>query len=271
MKKIKKAHLTILLTACLILSIFLIYIFIHITTYDVYKESNFRGTVTEINYKDVVQEDETAIETSAPISHEESKPEVAEDNKQNLILVNKENDLDSDYIPEDLRQLNIPFSFKGYNEQKEMKKEAADALETMIKDSKSKGLSLVGVSGFRSFDSQNNIYNNSVKLKGKTHADKYIARPGMSEHQTGLSIDISTPSIKNDLVEKFDKTKEGIWLRDNCYKYGFIIRYPKGKEDITGYAYEPWHIRYVGKKAAKDIHDESLTLEEYLEQRGYAN
>ena len=219
----------------------------------------------EIKYKDVVQADETAIETSAPISKEEPKSKITDDNKENLILVNEENDLDSDYVPEDLRQLNISFSFKGYSEKKEMKQEAADALEIMIKDSKSKGLNLVGVSAFRSFDAQNNIYNNSVKMQGKAHADKYSAKPGMSEHQTGLSIDLSTPSIKNELVEKFDKTKEGIWLRDNCYKYGFIIRYPKGKEDITGYAYEPWHIRYVGQKAAQEIHDETLTLEEYLE------
>lgn len=104
-------------------------------------------------------------------------------------------------------------------------------------------------------------------MQGKAHADKYSAKPGMSEHQTGLAIDLSTPSIKNELVEKFDTTKEGIWLRDNCYKYGFIIRYPKSKEDITGYAYEPWHVRYVGKEVAQEIYDKALTLEEYLKER----
>ncbi|MDM8311439.1 MAG: M15 family metallopeptidase [Clostridium cadaveris] len=221
----------------------------------------------EIKYGDVVQKDEIEIEASAPVSEEDAKSKMIEKNKDILVLANKENDLDSDYIPEDLRELNIPFSFKGYNEQKEMRKEAADALETMIKESQSKGLKLVGVSAFRSFDSQYNIYNNSAKMQGKAHADKYSAKPGMSEHQTGLAIDLSTPSIKNELVEKFDTTKEGIWLRDNCYKYGFIIRYPKSKEDITGYAYEPWHVRYVGKEVAQEIYDKALTLEEYLKER----
>lgn len=221
---------------------------------------------TNVENESTVQEDETVIEASAPVSEEEIKSKIKENNKDILILVNRENNLDSDYIPEDLRQLDIPFSFEGYNEQKEMKEEAATALETMIKESQYAGISLVGVSGFRSFDAQANIYNNSAKMQGKEHADKYSAKPGMSEHQTGLAIDLSTASIKNELLEKFDKTKEGIWLRDNCYKYGFIIRYPKGKEDITGYAYEPWHIRYVGKEAAQDMHDETLTLEEYLKE-----
>ncbi len=115
-------------------------------------------------------------------------------------------------------------------------------------------------SGFRSYNTQVSLYNNYVKRDGKTAADTYSARAGHSEHQTGLAADI------NSLEQSFINTKEGKWLNENCYKYGFIIRYPKGKEDITGYIYEPWHIRYVGIDIASKLYNNGnwITLEEYL-------
>ncbi len=115
-------------------------------------------------------------------------------------------------------------------------------------------------SGFRSYNTQLSLYNNYVKKDGKTAADTYSARAGHSEHQTGLAADI------NSLEQSFINTKEGKWLNENCYKYGFIIRYPKGKEDITGYIYEPWHIRYVGTDIASKLYNNGnwITLEEYL-------
>ena len=115
-------------------------------------------------------------------------------------------------------------------------------------------------SGFRSYNTQVSLYNNYVKRDGKTAADTYSARAGHSEHQTGLAADI------NSLEQSFINTKEGKWLNENCYKYGFIIRYPKGKEDITGYIYEPWHIRYVGTDIASKLYNNGnwITLEEYL-------
>ena len=97
-----------------------------------------------------------------------------------------------------------------------------------------------------------------MKRDGQEAADRYSARPGHSEHQSGLAFDL------NDLSESFGRTKEGIWLRENCWKYGFIIRYPEDKESITGYMYEPWHVRYIGNDSAKAVYESGLCLEEYL-------
>lgn len=178
------------------------------------------------------------------------------------ILVNKYEEISEQYIPKDLRTVKIDFSFKGEDEQKKLRSEAADNLEKLVKDAKVKGVGLIGISGYRSYETQSVFYNSSVQKQGADHAEKFSAKAGSSEHQTGLAMDLSCKAMNNKLVEKFDKTKEGIWLKNNCYKYGFIIRYPKGKEQITGYSYEPWHIRYVGKDLAKYINDKNITLEE---------
>ena len=129
----------------------------------------------------------------------------------------------------------------------------------MINDAKSDDVVLVGNSAYRSYKSQKEVYNNRVKAVGRKKAEDYVAKPGFSEHQTGLCIDITNRD------KYFVKgTEEADWLANNCYKYGFIIRYPEGKENITGISYEPWHIRYVGKEIAKQIHNKGITLEEYL-------
>jgi len=120
------------------------------------------------------------------------------------------------------------------------------------------GAKLKIISGFRSYSYQKQVYNDYVEEYGEKKTNTFSAKPGYSEHQTGLALDICEDS------DKFINTKEDIWLQKNAYKFGFIIRYPKGKEDITGYKYEPWHIRYVGKKHAKRIYEKRLTLEEYL-------
>ena len=138
-------------------------------------------------------------------------------------------------------------------------KDFTDNFELMRKDALKEGIELKVVSGFRSYDIQNNLYNRYVARDGKKEADTYSARPGHSEHQSGLAADI------NSVDNNFGETKEGKWLSDNCYKYGFILRYPKGKESITGYIYESWHIRYVGD-IAKDLYNNGnwISLEEYL-------
>ncbi len=120
------------------------------------------------------------------------------------------------------------------------------------------GLSIYSVSDFRSYEAQDTLYNNYVARDGKEAADTYSARPGHSEHQTGLAIDC------NYAGDAFHDTPEAKWLENNAWKYGFIIRFPKGKEDKTGYKYESWHIRYVGKDMAKKIYDSGLCLEEYF-------
>lgn len=130
----------------------------------------------------------------------------------------------------------------------------------MASDAKKEGINLNIISGFRSYSRQQSIYNNYVSKDGQTAADRYSARPGHSEHQTGLAADI------NSLSQSFENTNEGKWLNNNCYKYGFIIRFVKDKENETGYMFEPWHIRYVGVDVATKLYNNGnwITLEEYL-------
>jgi len=141
-----------------------------------------------------------------------------------------------------------------------LEKHVMQAFNDMNADAKSLGLSLWIASGYRSYSFQNTLYNNYVKRDGKTAADTYSARAGHSEHQTGLAFDL------NSVSSSFAYTSEGKWIKDNCYRYGFIIRYPEGKEDITGYMYEAWHLRYVGKELAEKLYNNGnwLTLEEYF-------
>lgn len=178
-------------------------------------------------------------------------------------VVNKESGLPEDYKPEDLVVPNVPFSFSGTLEKSYLRKEAAEALERLFDLAKKEGIQLNAVSGFRSYDYQKKLYANNVKRKGQEHTDRFSAKPGHSEHQTGLTMDVSSKSANNELELVFAHTKEGKWLKENAHRAGFIIRYPKGKESITGYAYEPWHIRYVGD-IAESIYKEKLTLEEYM-------
>ena len=135
-----------------------------------------------------------------------------------------------------------------------------NAFSKMQQAASKDGISLSVISGFRSYARQNTLYQNYVNKDGKNKADTYSARPGYSEHQSGLAADI------NSLSQSFENTKEGKWLSSHCYEYGFIIRYPKGKEDETGYIYEPWHIRYVGKKLATTLYNNGdwITLENYF-------
>ncbi len=135
--------------------------------------------------------------------------------------------------------------------------ECEEAFSLMKKAAAEKGMSIYISSGFRSFSSQKSIYNRYVSRDGKTLADTYSARPGHSEHQTGLSVDLNT------ITQSFGRTKEGKWVAEHCHEYGFIIRYPEGKSHITGYCYEPWHLRYVGVEAATKIARSGLCLEEY--------
>jgi len=139
-------------------------------------------------------------------------------------------------------------------------KETQTAFNKMVKAAKEVGYNIYITSGFRSYATQKTIYNNYVKNDGKKNADTYSARPGHSEHQTGLAIDI------NQIKESFGYTEEGKWINDNCYKYGFILRYPKGKDSITGYIYEPWHLRYVGIDLATKLYNNGnwITIEEYF-------
>lgn len=180
-------------------------------------------------------------------------------NEDYTILVNKTNVLRSNYTPKNLVKLNIEFLSDTSNESRCMEKKAADSLEDLVATAKKENIILIGSSAYRSYKSQLRILKEETDKKGVDYADKYVAKPGQSEHQSGLAIDVT------NRVRCFDKTsKEAQWLANNAYKFGFILRYPDGKEDITGYNYEPWHIRYVGKDIAKEIYMKNITLEEYL-------
>ncbi|WP_202621573.1 M15 family metallopeptidase [Anaerocolumna sedimenticola] len=180
------------------------------------------------------------------------------------VLVNKELRLPSDYIPGDLVVPDVSFSFSYYDEKKLMRQEAADALEKLFDGGKAQNIILNGVSAYRSYQRQYDIFTDNVKKQGLEHTTKYSATPGYSEHQTGLAIDVSADSVNNRLDETFGDSTEGKWLAENAHLYGFIIRYPEDKTEITGYSYEPWHIRYVGKPLAKYIYENNLCLEEYF-------
>lgn len=188
-------------------------------------------------------------------------------NPQNtLSLVNKVFGLPANYIPSDLVRPNVLFSFGDAKLEKSlMRQEASVALEKMFAGAKNDGIELAAVSGYRSYGRQEAIFNAEIKRVGKEKALEAVAIPGSSEHQTGLTMDISSKTNDFNLDEQFAKTKEGVWLVHNAHEYGFILRYPKGKEGITGYMYEPWHFRYVGIKAAMEIYKNKWTLEEYFD------
>lgn len=182
------------------------------------------------------------------------------------VIVNKQRSFPDGYEPGDLVEPNVPFSFDGPHEKRHMRKEAAEALEKLFAGAEQDGIELRAVSGYRSYNRQKSIYDNSVRTKGEEYTSRVVAVPGMSEHQTGLTIDVSSPSVNNGLEENFGDSTEGKWLAEHAADYGFVIRYLKDREDITGYVYEPWHIRYIGTDLAPDVYKSGMTLEEYFDE-----
>ncbi len=173
------------------------------------------------------------------------------------ILVNKHNYLKEDYVPENLKSLSSTYALSNMK----MVEEAANAFESLSKDASKENYKIIAMSTYRSYEYQVDLYNKYVKSDGKDAADTYSGRPGNSEHQTGLAVDVYN---QTETYTNFEKTKEYNWMQENAYKYGFILRFPKGKENETGYEFESWHYRYVGKDIAKYIHKHNITLEEYI-------
>ena len=171
------------------------------------------------------------------------------------MLINKHRFLSKDFVPDNLEKINSEYS--NGNDLK-ANKVAVNAFIAMAQDASHNGLSLVINSAYRSYSEQERIVDTYKNLYGDDYVNKYVARPGYSEHQTGLSFDIGS---KNSNI--FSNSKEYQWVLNNSYKYGFIHRFPKNAEDITGISNEPWHFRYVGKKIAKKIYENKMTLEEY--------
>ncbi|WP_405099071.1 D-alanyl-D-alanine carboxypeptidase family protein [Oceanobacillus sp. FSL H7-0719] len=181
-----------------------------------------------------------------------------------LAIVNKANALPEDYIPHDLVVPDVRFPFTEDLPKKQLREPAALALEDLFAAADTAGFELYAQSGYRSYERQVSLFNAYTEKHGEEAANAFSARPGESEHQTGLSMDISSASVNYQLVTDFGETPEGQWVEQHAADYGFIIRYPEGKEDITEYQFEPWHLRYVGKKAAQEINKAGVTLEEYF-------
>ena len=176
------------------------------------------------------------------------------------IVVNKKRPLPSTYVPGNLTPV-----LSG-----QLQKDAANSLSTLVNAAKNAGHSLSIISSYRSYSTQTSTYNNYVATDGVARADTYSARPGHSEHQSGLAVDLGNGVCNLEIC--FGDTPAGKWLASNAPDYGYIIRYPVGKDSITGYQYEPWHVRYVGVDLAKELQKTNLTIEEFFgltNQAGY--
>lgn len=187
-----------------------------------------------------------------------------------LVLVNKNYALSEDYEPSDLVLPNVLSTDYNQNQNQNiyLRKEAAIHLEQLFYAAQNEaGLTLLARSGYRSYQTQISLYDRYVSQNGTEKADTFSARAGHSEHQTGLAMDVTADSVNRQLVTDFGLTPEGIWLKENAHRFGYIIRYLEGREDETGYQYEPWHIRYVGVEAATEIYENNWILEQYLNKK----
>jgi len=182
-----------------------------------------------------------------------------------LVLVNKVFRLSEDFSPEDLVLPDVLSVGGGDNTNNRMREVAARALEDMFNAARvEEGLELWAVSGYRSFEEQRGKHQYFIDTNGYETAESMSARPGHSEHQTGLVMDVTAASVDSLLTEEFSNVPEGVWLRENAYRFGFIIRYPYGRMNLTGIVYEPWHVRYVGIEAATYIFENNIVLEQYI-------
>lgn len=212
----------------------------------------------------------TPPEKENPSSSDPEIIEVPEGEEFYKIVVNKNYSLPEDFEPKELETM--------YKSSYKLEKTASGHLTELLKDMEKEGLSVYPTSGFRTQKKQSELFKNKISQYKKTYPAKneqevfalaasIVAVPGTSEHQTGLAVDLTKDGT---LQASFGKTKEGIWLAENCHKYGFIIRYPKDKESVTTITYEPWHLRYVGIGLAEDIKNSGLCLEEYFDKPAVA-
>ncbi len=182
------------------------------------------------------------------------------------VVVNKQRPLNqgSTYIPSDLIVPAVPLRLEKSAEQMQTAKRIEAPMQEMFEAAKKEGLQFSLGSGYRSYALQKQFYDGYVKTLGQAEADRTSARPGTSEHQTGLSFDVEATNQKCHLDKCLADLPDGMWLAAHAHEYGFIIRYPEGKEAITGYDYEPWHLRYVGKELAAELHRTGQTMEEFF-------
>lgn len=179
------------------------------------------------------------------------------------VIVNKKRPLNpKSYAPSDLVSPKVPLRSGG--SEMTLRKVTAGALEEMTAAAKTEGVNLMLASGYRSYALQVSVYDANVKSYGQAGADTQSARPGYSEHQTGLTADVGATSRKCEIAECFGDLPEGKWVAAHSHEYGFIVRYQKDKQSITGYKYEPWHIRFVGKELSRELYKSKTTPEEFF-------
>lgn len=227
--------------------------YINITEYLKYPYFDFSKLDRYVTYQKTnnIEIKDTIIKVNIGLDNDFYTNTVTIENPDNLlVLVNKYNQLPSDYIPNNLTQLKC-------NSKYQLQQEAAVSFDCLVDAAKTENVNIYPYSAYRSYEYQNKIYNRYVKKDGQELADTYSARPGYSEHQTGLSIDIR--SIGYNRIKESDYE----WMKQNAHHYGYIIRYPENSTNITGYQEEPWHLRYVGVEAATEIKQLGITLDEY--------
>ncbi len=193
---------------------------------------------------------------------DKEEPKEIKDVNSLYVLANKANYFPESFVPIDL--VSPKTKYAGGGDRNKMRKAAADALDNLVQAARKAGHDIQNVSAYRSIAYQKVLFDNYAAKDGIEAANKYSSKPGFSEHHTGLCVDVSSPSMGFGLGQEYGKKPEGKWLAKNAHNYGFIIRYPKNKEDITGYTYEPWHIRYLGLPLAAYLYENNLTFEEFL-------
>lgn len=181
-----------------------------------------------------------------------------------LAPVDKQHRLEATCEPDDL--VALPAHFLAADGQ-QMRAAAATAMVELLEAALAAGHELFVISAYRSYDLQQQVFQWHVDTYGLDEAERVSARPGHSEHQLGTAADVTSRTVNLELVKAFGETPEGRWVAENAHRFGFIVSYPDGKEDVTGYDYEPWHLRYVGKDVAAEVVASGLTLHEYLLQR----
>ena len=218
----------------------------NLDSYIAYKEKN-----KDLNDKQIIKN----VNMNLDKKFYENPKEAINQNTE-LVLVNKYNYLKEDFIPENLQSINSNYALGNMK----LVSYAKEAFEKLSHAAKQEKLNIIAMSTYRSYNYQVNLYNRYVENDGKEAADTYSGRPGHSEHQTGLAVDVY--NIK-ETYTNFENTKEFTWMQEHAHEYGFILRFPKDKVNETGYQYESWHYRYVGKEIAKYIKDNKISFEEY--------